>query len=152
MIKLALRRGFIGLPWGIAIAQIIALAVSIAAGTGEYYLVPPETAEYMGSELAAVTLQTCLCALLGFIWGMLSVIWQIETWSLLKQSLVFFVLGMTATLATEYFCGWIDLNWLSLLRFIGIFSAIFVVIWIALYKFICTKIRKMNDALKDKRN
>lgn len=152
MFKLALRRGLIGLPWGIAIAQGVALAISAAVGTGEFYLIPPELTGRMGSQLAAVSLQTCLCALLGFIWGALSVIWQIESWSLLKQSLIFFVLGMSATLATEYFCGWVDPDWLSLLRFAGIFTAVFAVIWVTLYIWIRLNLRRMNRSLHKRKH
>ena len=60
MLKQVLKRGLIGIPCGIAIAQIIALAISAARGTGAFYLITPELSERTGSELAAAELQTLL--------------------------------------------------------------------------------------------
>lgn len=136
-----------GLPWGVTIALVIALSISAAVGDGIFSFAAPELVSRMGSALNAAVLQTALSALLGSLWGAASVIWDMECWSLLKQSVLFYAIGLGGTLVVEYLCAWMDFDWASLLSFLAIFSAIFAFIWVVLYNRFRVRIRQMNDHL-----
>ena len=95
MKKKMMKRMWIGLPVGIAMGYIITLIISACIGDGAFYPVAPEFAEKMGNELNAVILQTVLCGVIGVGFAAASVIWELDSWSLAKQSGVyFFVIGL----------------------------------------------------------
>ena len=86
MKKKLIGRGVIGFPVGIAIGYVITVIISICIGDGFFYPVTPELVNKMGSELNAVLIQTGLSGIMGTGFAMASVIWEIDSWSLAKQS------------------------------------------------------------------
>ena len=90
MKKQIIKSGLFGLPVGIAIGFVIPLLISATIGDGNYYPVTPQLIETMGNELHAVMVQTVLCGLMGAGFAMASVIWELDSWSLAKQSGVYF--------------------------------------------------------------
>ena len=58
----------------------------------------PSLVQAMGSEVAAVALQTGLSGLLGAAFGAGSVVWSLDHWSLVKQTGVYFLIGSLAML------------------------------------------------------
>lgn len=89
--KKTIRRGLFGLPIGIAIGFVITLIISACVGDGSFYPVTPELIGAMGNELNAVILQTVLCAIMGAGFAAASVIWELDSWSLAKQSGIYFL-------------------------------------------------------------
>ena len=83
MKKKIIMRGLFGLPTGIAIGFVITLIISACIGNGSFYPVTPELIDTMGNELNAVILQTVLCAIMGVGFAAASVIWELDSWSLL---------------------------------------------------------------------
>ena len=75
---------------GLPLDLMIPLLISAAVGDGNYYPVTPQLIETMGNELHAVMVQTVLCGLMGAGFAMASVIWELDSWSLAKQSGVYF--------------------------------------------------------------
>ena len=65
MKKEALFRGLLGVPLGIALGHIISLLASLGLAGGEFSPCVPSLVQAMGSEVAAVALQTGLSGLLG---------------------------------------------------------------------------------------
>ncbi len=65
MKKAIISRALMGFPAGIAIGQCISLLVSAILGQGTFEACMPSFVAAMGSELAAVALQTLLCGVLG---------------------------------------------------------------------------------------
>ena len=86
MKKKILMRGLFGLPTGIAIGFVITLIISICIGNGSFYPVTPELIDATGNELNAVILQTVLCAIMGAGFAAASIVWELDSWSLAKQS------------------------------------------------------------------
>jgi len=86
MKKKMIQRGLLGFPLGIAIGFVITVIISMCIGDGSFYPVTPELIDTMKNELNAVILQTILCGILGTGFAMASVIWEIDSWSLAKQS------------------------------------------------------------------
>lgn len=144
MKKKVILRGLFGLPVGIAIGFVITLLISICIGDGAFYPVTPELIQMMGNQLNAVILQTILCAILGGGFAMASVIWEIDSWSLAKQSGVYFLVISVVMLPIAYFANWMKHSIAGILSYVGIFVMIFAAVWISQYLLWKRRIKKMN--------
>ena len=144
MKKKIILRGLFGLPVGIAIGFVITLLISICIGDGSFYPVTPELIQMTGNELNAVVLQTILCAILGVGFAMASVIWEIDSWSLAKQSGVYFLIISVVMLPIAYFANWMKHSITGVLSYVGIFVMIFAAVWISQYLLWKRRIKKMN--------
>ena len=144
MKKKILMRGLLGLPTGIAIGFVITLIISACIGNGSFYPVTPELIDTMGNELNAVILQTVLCAVMGVGFAAASVIWELDSWSLAKQSGIYFAIISVIMLPIAYVTNWMKHTVLGVLSYVAIFAAIFVVVWLSQYLLWKRKIKKMN--------
>ena len=108
MKKEALLRGLLGVPLGIALGHIISLLASLGLAGGEFSPCVPSLVQAMGSEVAAVALQTGLSGLLGAAFGAGSVVWSLDHWSLVKQTGVYFLIGSLAMLPIAYLAHWME--------------------------------------------
>ncbi len=147
MKRTIVKRGLLGLPLGIAIGFLISLAISMFIGDGLFHPVAPELAVAMGGELNAVVFQTVLCAVMGAGFAMASVIWEMDSWSLAKQSIVYFLIASVLMLPIAYASNWMEHSFVGFLSYAGIFVAIFVVVWIAMYLSWKWRIGKMNASI-----
>ena len=105
--------------------------------------------EAVGNELNAVILQTALCGIMGSGFAMASVIWEIDSWSLVKQSGIYFAIACAVMLPIAYIANWMQHSVSGVLSYIGIFIAIFVFVWLAQYFAWKSKIKKMNDKVQN---
>lgn len=144
MKKKILMRGLFGLPTGIAIGFVITLIISICIGNGSFYPVTPELIDATGNELNAVILQTVLCAIMGAGFAVASIIWELDSWSLAKQSGIYFMIISVIMLPIAYFTNWMKHTVLGVLSYAAIFVAIFVVVWLSQYLLWKRKIKQMN--------
>lgn len=145
MKKKIILRALFGLPVGITIGFVITLVISACIGGGSYYPATPELVEAMGSELCATVLQTALCAVMGAGFAAASVIWELDTWSLAKQSGIYFLIACILMLPIAYIAGWMEHSIGGFLSYVGIFVAIFIAVWLAQYLSWKRKIKKMNE-------
>ena len=148
MKKKIMKRIWIGLPVGIAMGCIITLIISACIGDGTFYSVAPEFAEKMGNELNAVILQTILCGVIGVGFAAASVIWELDSWSLAKQSGVYFLVIGIILLPIAYVTNWMQHTVVGFLSYIGIFVGIFVAVWLSQYLCWKQRIKKMNDRVR----
>lgn len=144
MKKKIIMRGLFGLPTGIAIGFVITLIISICIGNGSFYPVTPELIDATGNELNAVILQTVLCAIMGAGFAAASIIWELDSWSLAKQSGIYFMIISVIMLPIAYFTNWMKHTVLDVLSYVAIFVAIFVVVWLSQYLLWKRKINQMN--------
>lgn len=144
MKKKIIMRGLLGLPTGIAIGFVITLIISACIGDGSFYPVTPELIDTMGNELNAVILQTVLCAVMGVGFAAASVIWELDSWSLAKQSGIYFMIISVIMLPIAYVTNWMKHTALGVLSYVAIFVAIFIIVWLSQYLLWKRKIKKMN--------
>ena len=135
MKKKIIMRGLFGLPTGIAIGFVITLIISACIGNGSFYPVTPELIDTMGNELNAI---------MGVGFAAASVIWELDSWSLAKQSGVYFMIISVVMLPIAYVTNWMKHTILGVLSYVAIFAAIFVVVWLSQYLLWKRKIKKMN--------
>ena len=147
MKKKMMMRGLLGLPLGIAIGYIITILISLCLATGNYSPCVPELVTMMGNEINAVLLQTLLCGILGMGFAASSVIWEIDNWSLVRQTGIYFTVISVIMLPIAYFAYWMEHSVAGFLSYFGIFASIFVVIWIIQFVKGRRNVRIMNEKL-----
>lgn len=152
MKKKLLLQGFLGFPIGIAIGFTITILISLCAGDGAFYPVTPELIRTMGSELNAVMLQTLLCGLMGSGFAMASLIWEMDAWSLARQTGTYFAIACVLMLPIAYVTNWMQHSLRGVLTYVGLFVVIFLIAWLIQYIFWKRKIRKMNDRIRQTDN
>lgn len=148
MKKLVIKRGLLGFPIGISIGYVITIIFSAIWAQGYYSAVTPELIQAMGNEINAVILQTCLCGIVGSGFAMASVVWNIEKWSIAKQSGIYFAIGSAIMLPIAYFANWMQHSVAGFLSYVGIFIGIFLFAWVILYFSWKAKIRKLNESVR----
>ncbi len=148
MKKQLISRGLLGFPLGISLGYIITIMVSAFFGKGYYSAVMPELVTMMGNEINAVILQTLLCGILGTGFAMASLIWEIDSWSLAKQSGVYFAIACALMLPIAYITNWMKHTLVGILSYIGIFVLIFIIVWLSQYFALKSRITRINREVK----
>lgn len=151
MKKQIIKRGLFGFPVGIAIGFVITIIISACAGDGNFYPATPGLINTMGNELNAVILQTALCGIMGTGFAMASVIWELDSWSLAKQSGIYFLIASILILPIAYIANWMEHSFVGFLSYVGIFVAIFAAAWLAQYLSWKRKIKKMNAMVREEK-
>lgn len=145
MKKKILSRCLLGAPIGLTVSVVITILVSlITQRGGRYFPVVPELVADCGSELGAVVLQTVLSFVYGAAIGGASVVWETE-WSLLKQTVLHLVIVSLSMLPIAYFCRWMPHSLAGILVYIGIFIAVYAVIWLSQYRSMKKRVQQMNE-------
>lgn len=133
---------------GVSISQVISLIISYLIGAGEFYPVNPLVIENFGNELNATMAQTLLSGGLGVAFGFANLVWKLENWSLLKRSIVHFLIGLFAISSVAYFMGWAGGSVYNIALFLLIFILIYAIIWLASWFYTAHNIKKMNESLQ----
>ncbi|GHU95219.1 hypothetical protein FACS1894208_07660 [Clostridia bacterium] len=149
MLKKVICRGALGFPLGICMGYIITIAISVTLATGEYSPCVPALAEELGSELAAVIFQAVLCGILGAAFAAASVVWEMEKWSIAKQTGIYFIVASLSMLPIAYFARWMEHSVGGFLLYFAIFIAVFIIIWIIEYTVWKSKIKKLNSSIRN---
>ncbi len=150
MKKNMIQRGLLGFPIGIAIGFVITVIISTCVGDGSFHPVTPELLATTGNELNAVVLQTALSGIMGTGFAMASVIWDIDSWSLAKQSGIYFAIACVIMFPISYIANWMHHSTVGILSYVGIFIAIFIFVWLIQYFVWKSKIKKINAGVKNR--
>lgn len=142
-------RSLIGAPIGVVISMIITIIISLCTGHGEYYAAPHELVDLCGSEIVAVIIQLVCSLLVGAIGGGSSVIWNIEKWSLLKQTLIHMLVLVVPYIPLSYVLNWLPHHLYGALGYVAAFVLVYIIIWVSIYLSIKFKIKKMNQHLEE---
>ena len=92
-------------------------------------------ATYMGGE----------AALYGAVWAGASVIWEMDDWSLLRQTVTHLLAGSIATFPVAYLMYWMKHSIAGVVVYFAIFIGIYVGIWITLYSRAKREVTKLNE-------
>ena len=140
-------RSLLGFPIGIAIGYLITILTSLGWANGYYLPCVPELISVMGNEINAVILQTVLCGILGTGFAASSIIWEMDNWSIVKQTGIYFSINSVIMLPIAYFAYWMEHSIVGFFIYFGIFVLIFVIIWITQFVIVKHNIRKINEKL-----
>lgn len=148
MKKKIILRGAVGIPTGIALGYLITIFTSLIWGEGYYSPCVPDLILIMGNEINAVILQTILCALLGVVYAASSVIWEMEYWSIAKQTSIYFLISSFVMIPTAWILYWMEHTVNGFLSYVGIFVIIFISIWLTQYLISMRDVKKINKKIK----
>lgn len=143
-----LFRCLIGAPLGLAVSTLITILISLAVGDGNYYPVVPELITDCGSEMSAVLIQAGCSLLYGAVWAGASLIWEMEQWSLLRQSLTHLVICSLATFPVAYLMRWMSHTVPGALGYFAVFFVIYLFIWLTLYFAAKRRIQAINAKVR----
>lgn len=150
MKKQVILRGLLGIPLGIAIGHVITLIISLGWANGYYSPCVPALIETMGSELNAVLLQTILSGVLGASFAAISIIWEIDHWSIAKQSGVYFLIASFVMMPIAYLTNWMKHTFMGFLSYFAIFVLIFLIVWFIQYLLWKKSVQKLNAKVEDR--
>lgn len=149
MKKNLIYRSLLGAPIGVVISLIITIIFSLATGHGEYFPAPHELIDLCGNATTAVIVQLLCSLVVGAIGGGSSVIWDIEKWSLTKQTVIHFICLVVPFFPISYLLNWMPHHIYGALGYIAAFIGAYIVMWLSIYLSIRTKIKKMNKHLQE---
>jgi len=152
MKKKVILRSILGFPIGIAIGYLITIFISLVWANGYYASCVPELISAMGNEIKAVVLQALLCGLLGIGFAASSIIWEIDNWSIMKQTGIYFIIISVIMLPIAYFLYWMEHSIVGFFSYFGIFVLIFVFVWLIQFLIEKHNVRKMNENLHNVRD
>lgn len=101
-----------------------------------------------GNEINAVTLQAVCSLINGAAWAGATVIWEIEDWSLMRQTVTHFIVGSVCTLPIAYVMHWMERSIMGVLSYFGFFFAIYVIIWVSTFLSM-KKLEKINRKIAE---
>lgn len=143
--------GFIG---GVFISQTIVLLISaiisVSIQKNIFGATPPALVAQTGNELYAAILQYFLAGILGAGFSASSLIWQMTSWSPLKQTSIHFIILSCIMLPIAWFAYWIPHTLVGVLIYFGIFVALYIAIYAIIEITTKAKIRKINQSLQEK--
>lgn len=147
MKKQIIKRALRGFPQGVAIGYFLSIVCSLNIGDGNYYACDPDLIAVLGSEWNAVTIQMICTGIIGSAFAGGSVVWGIDSWSLAKQSAVYFAVSAIAMMPISYLLNWVSHSVGGVLRYFFTFTVIWLVFWLANYCVWRCRIKKMNKKL-----
>lgn len=146
-LKKVLLRGVLGIPFGVFIMALVGLIVSLFLG--KLSLVSPA---YMGSssELTAYTVQFVLSCVISFVFALSSLYFQVEKWSIARQTFMHFITVSIVYLPIAIYLGWLEFKTVPIIIFTLAFFSLYVMIWLIQYAIIKMKIQRLNEELNKK--
>lgn len=150
MIKKILQRFALGFMFEVFAANLITILFSINMGKGVYYGINSGIMSICETELGAVIFQFLLAGGVGAVFGVSTLLWEIDKWSLAKQTVVHFFVITTVMLFTVYVCNWMTHSVKGFITWIGLFVVVYIIIWTICYSSYKRKIKEINKAIVEK--
>ena len=145
--KKIVSRVLYSFPIGISCSVGISLFLSLLFGEGKYYPFAASLVFFTGSGVKAMLMQTILSGILGSVFGGMSFIWEIERWSILKQTAVYFLSVSIPMMGISYLLYWMEHSLNGFLLYFLIFVMVFFVVWLFNFAIYWFKVRRMNRDL-----
>ena len=89
--------------------------------------------------------------MLGAVFAVCSLIWEMERWSLFKQSAVYFSATALAMLPVAWVCGWMEHSASGFAGYAGVFAGIFAGVWVVQYLLWRAQIRCLNQRMRQEK-
>lgn len=150
MWKRALNRGFVGFLCGAFIGVFIVAIEGLITGGGEI-VVPSTLVECFGSKAGGLLAHLIVSGLFGIVPMAGTIVYEFDSWSLLKQSLVHFLSYMVVFLIVGLSVGWFRADPIVLAWIVGTFAVGHGIIWLIMYVRCKRDVAHLNELLEDAR-
>ncbi len=145
--KAVAKRAILGFIYGVFIGQTILILESLMMGDGKFYSVATSLVNLAGTKIAAVIIQYFLTGLIGTTFAATTVIFEMDSWSLLRQTITHFLITSIVMYIAGFLCGWFPHTLGSTLLWFGVFIVVYVIFWICFSMYYKNKVKKINEAL-----
>ena len=129
---------------------IVSLLYNFSNKSSAYYPSDPSFTTKFANPLSAMTVSVILWALMGLVFGFGSFVFAIRQWSLLKKTIVSFIICYIGFTPLAFLAGWFPLNIVNFMIFTGLFILIYVTIWFIRSYQVIREIREINNKIKKK--
>ena len=145
--KAVTKRSVLGFMVGVFIGQTMLIIESLITGDGNFYPFSNALLEFTGSKLGAVVMQYFITGIIGSMFAGTSAIFEVDEWSLLRQTVTHFIVTSIVTYIAGFFCCWFPHNTRSTIIWFVVFILIYVIFWSCFTLYYKNKVKKMNSAL-----
>ena len=145
--KAVSKRAILGFIYGVFIGQTILIIESLFMRDGNFYAVSASLLELAGTKIAAVIIQYFLTGIIGLTFASTTVIFEMDEWSLLRQTITHFIITSIVMYVAGFLCGWFPHTVGSTLAWVGVFVVVYLIFWICFSLYYKNKVKKMNEAL-----
>lgn len=145
--KAVSKRAILGFIYGVFIGQTILIIESLFMHDGNFYAVSASLLELAGTKIAAVIIQYFLTGIIGLTFASTTVIFEMDEWSLLRQTITHFIITSIVMYVAGFLCGWFPHTVGSTLIWFGVFVVVYLIFWICFSLYYKNKVKKMNEAL-----
>jgi hypothetical protein len=136
-LKKFLIRGLLGIIIGVFINQLVFFIMAMKGNI-----------LYIQSNL--IISQFIISSIIGFYCAGVTVIFGIEEWSLLRQTVTHSI-AMLPYFPISIYVGWMPITLIGRVMFILIYILLYIIIWFSIRKYWEKKAKELNEELK-KRN
>ncbi len=148
MLKEIIKRASLGFMIGVFIGETILIFESLLAGNGNFYPISAYLSAHTNTELNAVIIQYFLFGIIGITFASSTVIFELDNWSLLAQTVLHFVITSVVMYISGFLCGWFPHTTRSTILWFVIFIIIYVIMWISFTIYYRKKTESINESLK----
>ena len=148
MVAKAVKMGALGFLMGMVVGVLIVVAVGFARG-GSLGL-PPVLLAATGSEAGALLAHMLLSGLYGIVPMAGVVIYEIDSWGLLKQAVVHYASYTAAFAIVGFAAGWMETP-ADMALMAGIFLVGHCIIWTIMYARYKAATKELNALLQEAR-
>lgn len=133
-VKCIFRNGLIGMTIGLSLNSL-------------GYFIAAFSNEVLTLNASMVIFQFLICLFTGFYCAAISVVYEIEHWSLLRATLTHAIL-ISLYFPIAYVAGWLPTGLLPMIGFIIYFIVIYGVIWFSFKRYFDKQAKQLNEQLK----
>lgn len=99
-------------------------------------------------EIETVLFHLGVANIVGIIFSFASLVFEREEWSILKQTMIHFIILLGTFLPIAIWVGWVPASPAPILLCIGSFIVIYFIIWFTMTMYWKKKIEGLNNGLK----
>lgn len=147
MLKNAIIRGINSFMYAIAVNVLLAFVITAIVNEPGFVPVVPDYAAHFDSNITALLLQFILIGLTSAAFGTGSVIMEFERWSLLKQSIVYFIVTTVIWVPVSIFCWGIDKYSTAFISILTSYVSSYVITWLIQFRLCKKSVTKINQKL-----
>ncbi|MBP1756479.1 MAG: hypothetical protein H6Q59_2877 [Firmicutes bacterium] len=147
MLKKALFRGMSGFMYAIAINVLLALIITAIVNEPGFVPLVPDYAAHFSSKFTALLTQFVLIGFTSAAFGAGSVLLEIEHWSLLKQSIIYFIVTTLVWVPVSIFCWGIAKYTVAFISMICSYVLSYAISWLIQYNLCKKSVAAINEKL-----
>lgn len=149
MLKKAITRGISSFLYAVAVNVILGAVLIFAVNKPDFLPVLPEFADRFNSSVQAMLVQWLLIGLTSASFGFWSILMELERWSLLLQSVVYFILTTIVWVPVAVVCWGLGRYVQTFLGVVLSYLIAYTVSWTVQYRSCKQSVKQINQRLKE---